>query len=261
MSETTLTGERIDSSAELYQVDLERHRAAYVFALERAAGAVTLDLGCGTGYGAAELAGAARHTVAIDRVRPGDAFRRESLSFVRADLAGVPLAADRFDLVVSFQVIEHLEDPTSYLTAIARAVKNDGVAILTTPNLALSDRENPFHVHEYESDELSRVLGNYFEDVEMLGVGMSPAVAEYQAQRLERIRRITRLDPLGLRKRLPRGLIDFLFARFSLLVRSGIRESNAGMPDVTTADYPVRPVDDGSLDLLAVCRRPRSRHA
>ena len=56
--------------------------------------------------------------VGIDRARP-DAAHRGPVHFVRADLHQLPLAAQAFDLVLSFQVIEHLEDPVPYLSAIA----------------------------------------------------------------------------------------------------------------------------------------------
>jgi SAM-dependent methyltransferase len=262
MSRVTLTGERLDDDHALYGPDLARHRAAYLHAIEalrarRSEGALrTLDLGCGNGYGSAEIADSGARVMAVDRITPDVQHRRESLQYVRADLAGVPIKARSFDLVVSFQVIEHLEDPTAYLEAIANSTRADGAALVTTPNILQSDRVNPFHVHEYEAAELGRLLEQYFEDVEMLGVGMSPNAAQYQADRLRRIRRIMRLDPLGLRNLLPRNLIDWLFARFSIVVRRGIQQGE-GLPDLDVDDFPVVPSDDGCIDLLAVCRRPR----
>ncbi len=260
MSRVTLTGERLDDDHALYGPDLARHRAAYRHAIrscpsgERGFGRI-LDLGCGNGYGSAELADACGTVVALDRIAPDAQHRRDSLHYVRADLAGVPLVPRSFDLVVSFQVIEHLEDPTAYLEAIAAAMKPGGLALVTTPNILQSDRVNPFHVHEYEGDELRRLLLGHFGDVEMLGIGMSPAAARYQADRLRRIRRIMRLDPFALRDRLPRAWIDWLFARFSVLVRRGIQKGE-GLPDLTLEDFPVGPANAESLDLMAVCRRP-----
>jgi 2-polyprenyl-3-methyl-5-hydroxy-6-metoxy-1,4-benzoquinol methylase len=262
MSRVTLTGERLDDDHALYGPDLARHRAAYLFAIERirersgTGGCRVLDLGCGNGYGSAELGDAGGRVVALDRIEPDPQHRRPGLAYVRGDLAGVPLAERRFDLVVSFQVIEHLEDPTAYLDAIARAMRAEGTALVTTPNVLQSDGVNPFHVHEYEAEELRAVLLRHFEDVEMLGVGMSPRAARYQADRLRRIRRIMRLDPLGIRNRLPRSWIDWLFARFSIVVRRGIQKGE-GLPDLGTDDFPVGPSTADSLDLLAVCRRPR----
>jgi SAM-dependent methyltransferase len=263
VSQVSLTGERLDDDHALYGPDLARHRAAYLYAsasirAHRSDGRHrTLDLGCGNGYGSAELSDAGGRVVAVDRITPDSRHRRESLQYVRADLAGLPLAARSFDLVVSFQVIEHLEDPTAYLEAIAASTRLDGVALVTTPNILQSDGVNPFHVHEYEAGELYRLLKTNFQKVEMLGVGMSESAARYQADRLRRIRRIMKLDPFHLRNWLPRSWIDWLFARFSILVRRGIQQGD-GLPDLSVEDFPVGPADDDCLDLLAVCRDPRN---
>ncbi|MEN8184498.1 MAG: class I SAM-dependent methyltransferase [Myxococcota bacterium] len=256
MSRIAFTGERLVDGQELFGVDLARHRAAYAFAQEWARDRQVVDLGCGTGYGSAELSDAGARMVAVDRVPPDSAHRREGLGFVRADLSGVPFRAGSFDLVVSFQVLEHLEDPAAYLDDLALLLRPEGTALLTTPNLLQSERENPFHVHEYEARELETVLGRHFEAVEMRGIGASPAVARYHADRLRRIRRITRLDPLALRRRLPRAWVHWLFARFAVRVRRGIRQGQ-GLPSVDVGDFPVGPADPECLDLLAVCRRPR----
>jgi SAM-dependent methyltransferase len=260
MSELLFTGERLHEGNQLFSVDLVRHRAAYAYAIEQARsgpGSRILDLGCGTGYGTADLAKANLDVVAIDRISPDPRARHADVRYLRADADQIPVVADAFDIVVSFQVIEHLADPTAYLKSIAHMTRPGGVALITTPNLATSDRENPFHIHEYEADELTRLLEGYFDDVEMLGVTASPEPMAYYDERLRRIRRIVRIDPLGLRRRLPRTLIDWLFGRFAVIVRRGIQQ-NDGLPDVTVADFPIVPADDRCLDLMAVCRRPKS---
>ncbi len=266
MSRLLFTGERLHADSALFGVDLVRHRAAYAFAIEtarREASGRVLDLGCGTGYGTAELAealgeGAATTRIyAIDRISPDPEARHPRAHFLRADMNGMPLHDGCFDLVVSFQVIEHLADPSHYLATIARTLRPGGVALITTPNLLESDRENPFHVHEYAPDELARVLAGYFEEVEMLGVTATPAPMAYYKARLDRIRRIVRIDPLGLRRVLPRGLIDWLFGRLAVVVRRGIADTDE-LADVTLADFPIVPVVDDCLDLMAVCRRPRA---
>ena len=71
------------------------------------------------------------------------------------------------------------------------------------------------------------------------------------------IRRIVKLDPLGLRDRLPRPLVEWLFAQFALLVRRPSRGGAGGEAEVTWRDFPVGPPADDCLDLLALCRRPR----
>lgn len=259
MSELLFTGERLHEGSPLFSVDLVRHRAAYACAIEVAKsgpGQRILDLGCGTGYGTALLAEARLDVFAIDRISPDVDARHDDVRYVRADVAAIPVIADAFDMVVSFQVIEHLEDPAAYLEAIAHMTRPGGVALISTPNVLQSDKENPFHVHEYEAGELTRLLTGHFDDVDMQGVTASPEPMAYYDERLRRIRRIVRIDPLGLRRRLPRRLIDWLFGRFAVIVRRGIQESD-GLPEVSLADFPIVPANDRCLDLLAVCRRPK----
>jgi len=180
----------------------------------------------------------------------------EGTCFARADLRSLPFRDATFDLVASFQVIEHLDDPSDYLAAIARLLKPEGLAILTTPNLHTSDRVNPYHVHEYLADELAALLGGYFGDVEMRGVGMTDAVCTYLAARSQRIRRILRLDPLQLRGRLPLALSQTLFSWCAVLVRLGSR-SAPDSPEADWRQFPIGRASDDCLDLLALCRRPR----
>lgn len=256
MSDATFTGERLHSGDELFAVDLARHEAAYRIASELAEpGARVLELGSGSGYGAAALAAAGLDVVAIDRVAPDRAHRPRG-AFVRGDLERLPLRGGRFPLVVSFQVIEHLADPTPYVDALADLVRPDGCVLVTTPNRAMSDGVNPYHVHEYLPEELAACLGRRFGSVRMLGIGASEPVAAYMRERSRRIRRIVRLDPLRIRDRLPRRWVEWLFAAFAVLVRRGA-QADAGVPAADWRDFPVGPPDAKCLDLLAECRDPR----
>ena len=259
--EVTFTGERLHAGDALFAVDLARHQAAYEFARERLPAGRVLDLGCGTGYGAHFLARHHDRIFGLDRVFP-ERRNRGGARFLRGDLRGIPLAPRSFELVASFQVIEHLEDPTPYLEAIARLVSEDGHAILTTPNILMSDGVNPYHVHEYRSEELEALLHRYFASIEMRSIGASEPVHTYLAARSQRIRRIMRLDPLGLRNLLPTSVIEWLFARFALLVRRQTRDTD-GTPNVTPADFPITPPtpapSTSSPSATPPCSRGRSR--
>lgn len=262
------TGERLHAGDALFAVDLARHEAAYRIAAAQLPEGRVLDLGCGSGYGVAGLArrragiGADRRpqradVIGLDRIRP-DAANRGAAAFVRADLRDIPLRPGSFALLVSFQVIEHLEDPTPYIDSIASLLAPGGTALISTPNVLMSDRVNPYHVHEYHAEELGALLRKRFDRVEVQGIGASERVRAHLAARSARIRRIMRLDPLGLRDRLPRALVEWLFARLAVLVRRSTgRHDDA--PDATWRDFPVGPGDERCLDLLAVCARPSAR--
>ena len=294
MSQIAFTGERLHAGSSLFGVDLARHRAPYRYALDYAGSTGTgkasdrgsvgtgfggagpgrtglggggaggakgggdgrvLDLGCGSGYGTAELADTLPRIVGLDRIAHDVANARDNIDWVRADLRGNPLAPGSFNLIVSFQVIEHLDNPHVYLDSIAELLAPGGTAIITTPNILTSDKINPFHVHEYESDELRDCLAPYFDDVLMQGVGVSEKVKPYFEARLQRIDKIMRIDPLCIRNLLPRAWVAWLFARGALWVRRSIQNSDDGMPNAYVDDFPIAHADPADIDLLAVCRK------
>jgi len=250
------TGERLHAGDALFGVDLARHHAAYEFARPRLRDLRVLELGCGSGYGTASLAAAARLLVGVDRVAPDPASRVPGAAFLRADLRHLPLRERSFDAALSFQVLEHLDDPGVLVRPLARCLRPDGFAVLTTPNVAMSDGVNPYHVHEYRADELAESLRQGFDEVEVFGVGMSGPVRSYMAARSARILRIMRLDPLRLRERLPRAWLEALFAAFAVRVRRRTARDE-GAPDATPLDFPIGPPREDAIDWLALCRRPR----
>jgi SAM-dependent methyltransferase len=251
------TGERLHDDLALFATDLARHRAAYRFAAEHAAGALVLDLGCGSGSGAALLARAGARVLGVDRVAPDPRHRESGAHFCLADVDRLPLRAHAFDCVVSFQVIEHLRDPAPYLRGIGALLAQRGTALISTPNRRLSDGVNPYHVHEYLSAELRDLLARHFAEVELLGVGLSDAVRRELTARSRRIQRIMRLDPLRLRDRLPRAWVETLFAWGARLVRRPDARG-AVAPEVSERDFPIGRADDAtSIDWLAVCRGAR----
>ena len=110
------TGERLHEGSERFGVDLARHRAGYEFARAYATGGRVLDLGCGAGHGLASIADDATCAVGIDRVPPDSSGRSQRAQFCRASLDALPLRHASFDLVLSFQVIEHLEQPDAHVS-------------------------------------------------------------------------------------------------------------------------------------------------
>lgn len=257
MSEARFTGERLPGAAAAdYAVDLERHLAAYRWAAGRAAGRRVLDAGCGEGYGAALLAESARAVVGLDREEAVAVarvrHRAPNLEYRVADLERLADLGDRFDLVVSFQVIEHLPDPVGFLRGLAACTAAAGEILVTTPNRLMSVSENPYHLREWTAPELRALARTVFPEAQVLGIHGSARVLAYERARGEQVRRILRLDPLGLRRLLPQRVVTAAFAAFSGLVRKRVRSAGA-LPEVGADDFTVSDVDlDRALDLLLV---------
>src|SRR5436305_8740008 len=166
------TGERVIPG----QVDvdlLNEHLARYTFAARLARGKRVLDAGCGAGYGAAELAHVAQTVMGIDCAAEAVGFAREhyrlpNLQFEQASCTALPHKDSSFDLVVGFEVIEHLENWRDFLREVRRVLAPDGQFIVPTPNKLYytesrgADGVNPFHVHEFEFEEFRTELKAIF---------------------------------------------------------------------------------------------------
>ena len=109
--------------------------------LER--GISVLDLACGAGFPLFELAqvlGPSTELVGVDSW--GAAIDRAALKLgtyglknvrlLQADGARLPLAGDRFDLIVSNLGVNNFENPPAVLAECARVARKDGRLVLTT---------------------------------------------------------------------------------------------------------------------------------
>jgi len=152
---------------------MNEHLARYAFAARLARGKHVLDAGCGSGYGSGELAKSAASVLGVDQSADAVVFARENyrlpnLRFVQASVKSLPHPDASFDLVVAFEVIEHLEHWREFLLEVRRVLVPAGQFIVSTPNKLYyaETREragpNPFHHHEFEfaefRDELSAVF-------------------------------------------------------------------------------------------------------
>lgn len=115
------------------------HLARYAFAARLARQKRVLDVACGSGYGAAELAAVARNVTAVD-VSPeaiqyaAEHYPQENLDFRVASAHSLPFPDLTFDLVVSFELIEHLENYRELLSEVRRVLAPNGQFIVSTPN-------------------------------------------------------------------------------------------------------------------------------
>ncbi len=171
------TGERVIPG----QVDvdlLNEHLARYTFAARLARGKRVLDAGCGAGYGSVELAHAGLSVVGIDVAPDAIEFARANyrlpnLSFEEGSVTALPHEEGTFDLVVAFEVIEHLAHWSEFLLEARRVLAPTGQFIVSTPNKLYytesrgPDGANPFHVHEFDFREFSETLKEVFPYVSM----------------------------------------------------------------------------------------------
>lgn len=170
VAELGFTGERFLPACQ-GEIWLE-HWHRYHFAASLAPGRRVLDVASGEGYGSALLALTAREVVGVDAAadaiaHAGDKYKdKPNLRFVGANCAALPFPDAAFDLVVSFETIEHITAQREFLFEVRRVLAPDGLFLLSSPNKAeYSDRRgyaNPFHVAELYRDELRALLHAFF---------------------------------------------------------------------------------------------------
>ncbi len=145
------------------------HLARYEFAAGYARERDVADVACGTGYGCRTMAekGKSRsvHGFDICSDAVGYASRRYADEHVRFSVAPadrLPVPDSSFDLVTSFETIEHVANENEVVGEFARVLRIGGMLICSTPNqwpLSIA----PFHTREYDCDSFRELLAQHFE--------------------------------------------------------------------------------------------------
>ena len=234
-----LTGERTvpDLAEENYW--FRRHEVVYQRLLPLCERHDVLEAGCGEGYGADLIAGVARRVVGLDYDESAVAHvkaRYPRVDMRHGNLAELPLPDADVDVVVNFQVIEHLWDQGQFARECLRVLRPNGVLLMSTPNrITFSPGRdtplNPFHTRELSPSELDGMLRE----------------ADFAVESLRGLRH----GP---------GIDDTIIERQVAVVLG-----DNGWPDdllteveaITAADFVITGDDlDGSLDLVAVAVKP-----
>ncbi|MBI3282065.1 MAG: methyltransferase domain-containing protein [Acidobacteria bacterium] len=169
------TGERV-IPGQVNQSLWNEHVARYAFASRLCRNRRVLDLGCGTGYGTAELAETGAWVLGLDSAPEAiayavAAYSKPNLRWIQGHAAHLPFPRASFDLVVAFEVIEHLAEWPALLSEVRRILAPNGQFIVSTPNklpYAESRRDagpNPFHEHEFQYGEFRDALAQVFPHV------------------------------------------------------------------------------------------------
>nr|WP_255654984.1 methyltransferase domain-containing protein [Cohnella sp. REN36] len=195
--DAAFTGERLvihDSVIRSHPDVYLEHLYRYLLALPYVQGKIVLDAACGTGYGTAMMKDGGALDVAGVDLDPGSIERASrdyvspGVGFAVADVLSLPFEAGAFDVVVSFETIEHVPDGAAWLAEAARVLKPGGRLLVSTPNREVTNPGrrfgepvgNPYHSFEYALGEFVGELTNLYDIEELYGqtfVGPSGPVA------------------------------------------------------------------------------------
>jgi SAM-dependent methyltransferase len=264
------TGERIIpghcfQSKEAYLLYL-RHLFAYTSVKEYLSeNSAVVEIGCGEGYGTNYLSPYVKYIIGLDVDEniihyASEKYGSENCFFTLYDGSKIPDDDHTYDVVISFQVIEHVQDDTGYLAEIHRILKIGGRCILTTPNrtsrVKLNKKPwNRFHLREYSPDELENLLKTIFSEVHIWGIRGNEEIQNIEQARIKRAQRFATLDPFNLRKFLPPAYETIIVTWLKRCFRPK-NETRDFLSHYSLNDYALVQDDIAqSLDLLAVSQK------
>ena len=154
---------------------LWEHIYRYKFATGFVKGQRVLDIACGEGYGtfALQSAGAAS-VIGVDISEEACRHGREKYAIDTrvGDASKIPLPDGSIDVVVSFETIEHVQEPTVFVRECTRVLAASGTLVISTPNVDTYNPErttehNPFHCSELTGTEFLSLLSAHFGTVKL----------------------------------------------------------------------------------------------
>jgi ubiquinone/menaquinone biosynthesis C-methylase UbiE len=142
------------------------HLAASVHEHSAPGGAV-LDLGCGTGNLAYELARAGFTVTGCDispemLARATNTEQTQVVSWIQLDpdWQALPFSHGSFDVVVASSVLEYVKDPVAVLRECARVGRPGGAVLCTVPNLTHPSRWFEWTIHTAIQAPAMRRIGS-----------------------------------------------------------------------------------------------------
>lgn len=254
MAKGIITAERISLDASDNFV-FQRSLLAYHKAAELISGDV-LEIGTGEGYGIDVLAPKAVRFITMDKTLKQLEYQGENVDFYEATVPPIPADNNSFDFVVAFQVIEHIKKDLEFVREVRRVLKPEGKFIVTTPNALMSLTRNPYHVREYQADELKNILECEFSEVEAMGVAGNKKVMTYYNKNKKSVQQFTKFDLFDLQHRMPRQLLQIPYDILNRLNRKMLLVSNRTLTtSIKMEDYSVVPVNDKCFDLFYVATK------
>jgi len=192
--------ENFQSNQESYLLYLV-HIVSYKYSLGYVKEKKVLDYGCGSGYGTALISDACLQITGVD-VSPEaiahakDHFSAPNLSYLQVnqiEVAPLPFPDSSFDVVLSFQVIEHVQNVSIFLQEIERVLVPGGCVLFSTPDrssrlFSFQKPWNMWHLREYTQSQLYYELASQFSNVNVLQIGGRRDVIEIELKRTRKLK-------------------------------------------------------------------------
>jgi ubiquinone/menaquinone biosynthesis C-methylase UbiE len=253
------TAERSSHLDPSENVIFQRHLIAYKEAANLVSGTI-LEIGSGEGYGVTELAPKSTKYIAVDKYDSPISEKVKDNNNIEFKKMNVPplrgIKDNSIDFVVTFQVIEHIQNDEKFIKEIYRVLKPGGKLILTTPNLLMSLSRNPWHIREYTPKTMKDIIQTSFANIEMNGVFGNEKIMQYYNANKKSVERVRRWDIFRLEKIMPRCLIQIPYDILNRFNRHKLQDKNASLVNnVKYTDYSISKMTDSCLDYFCIATK------
>lgn len=235
-----------------YYVSLQ-HVERYRFALTHlSSGQRVLDIACGAGYGTAMISQYGCEVIGADYDDESISTAKASWpheTFVEANALELPFEDCSFDVVVSYETIEHVSAGDQFLSEMHRVLKPGGTFICSTPNVRYTVHPD-YHLKEYEAVEFYELVRRRFIEVGRYAQYFKPSDRLRDVYRWRLYGRIVSL----LEKTRLKTTLKRLLQKSALKTENSIEGAGADLDHILRsspdADYDVRPL--AGLDWLRI---------
>lgn len=158
----------------------KEHIDRYEFALHYMQnGQIVLDAACGSGYGSRILSQKAKKVVGVDI--SSDAINyaqkynfKNNIEYQIVDLnQPLKFQNEHFDVIISFETLEHLQNREGFLNELKRILKPGGILIISAPDWNITNKttviQNPYHIKEPTKEEFVELILRFFKIERLFG--------------------------------------------------------------------------------------------
>lgn len=252
---TEVTSSSIRSDHPLFQRTLKAYHI-----VSRYIHGNVLEIGCGEGYAVELLLQNADQLTLLDKSTYTSKIIQKKYPKVTIIQEKIPplttLQSNSFDVVVSFQVMEHIKDVELYLKEIHRVLKPSGKAYISTPNAHNTLIRNPWHYKEYTFEELSNVFQKIFSNVTIQAIQGNTKTAEYYKKNQTSVAHFLRFDIFDFANKMPAWLLKIPYEIANRMNRKKLLHENPELVhSITLEDYSLTAHSEATLDFFCTLEK------
>ncbi|MDP4098589.1 class I SAM-dependent methyltransferase [Paenibacillus sp. P96] len=207
-NDVEFTGERLIINRHVkyqYPDVLEEHINRYKFACSHVKNKIVLDAACGAGYGSKMMSEAgATHVTGVDiseesLIHARKDYNSSNIKFSYGDVNKLPFKDSSFEVIVSFETIEHIRDGSHWIREATRLLKEDGLFLVSTPNRSITNpgtyfEEAPLNRHHCFEYNAIEFIGELTKEFDIVGIYGQSYVHDQNNASTTFLRTVRKLD-------------------------------------------------------------------